>query len=91
MFDSFKREYYGFDSLVGGTQVNFLTFKTIFPIIVLDVRHQRERLASGVVDMILKFSLKEPIPPHTMMYVSTISDFEYKLKSDGNKLTLVSK
>jgi hypothetical protein len=91
MFDSFKREYYGFNSLVGGTQVNFSTFKTLFPIIVLDVRRQSERLRSGVVDMSLRFSLKEPIPQHTMLYVLTISDREYKLKSDGNNLSLVSK
>lgn len=91
MLDSFKREHYGFNSLVGGTQVNYLTFKTLFPIIVLDVRHQSERLRSGIVDMTLKFSFKQPIPQHTVLYVSTISDREYSLKSDGNNLTLISK
>ena len=29
MFDSFKKDYYGIDSLVGGTQVNFPAFKTL--------------------------------------------------------------
>ena len=31
IFDSFKKEYYGIDSLVGGTQVNFPAFKTLYP------------------------------------------------------------
>ena len=40
MFHSFKKEYYGIDSLVGGTQVNFPAFETLFPILVFDVRKQ---------------------------------------------------
>ena len=46
MFDSFKKEYYGIDSPVGGTQVNFTAFKTLFPILVFDVRKQNEKLKS---------------------------------------------
>ena len=47
MFNNFKEEYYGFNSLVGGTQVNFAAFKSLFPIIVFDVRKQKERLKTG--------------------------------------------
>jgi hypothetical protein len=38
MFDDFKKDYYGIDSLVGGTQVNVAAYKSLFPIIVFDVR-----------------------------------------------------
>jgi len=53
-FDDFKKEYYGFNSLVGGTQVNYPAFKSLFPIIVFDVRRQSESLGFGVMDMQLK-------------------------------------
>ena len=54
MFDSFKKDYYSIDSLVGGTQVNFPAFKTLFPILVLDVRKQNEKLHTGVTDIQVK-------------------------------------
>ena len=52
--DSFKKEYYGIDSLVGGTQVNFPAFKTLFPMMVFDVRKQNEKLRTGVTDTQVK-------------------------------------
>ena len=54
MFDSFKKDYYGIDSLVGGTQFNFPAFKTLFPILVFDVRKQNEKLRTGVTDIQVK-------------------------------------
>lgn len=90
MFDNFKKEYYGFNSLVGGTQVNYSSFKTLFPIIVFDVRHQSERLKSGVVDMMLRFDFGEGIPQHTIAHATIISDREYKFTSDGKNLTMIT-
>lgn len=89
-FDNFKKEYYGFNSLVGGTQVNFASYKTLFPLFVFDVRHQSERLKSGVVDMQLKFSFRQAIPQNTHMYAVIISDREYKFTSDGKNLTMIT-
>ena len=90
MFDNFKKEYYGFNSLVGGTQVNYLAFKTLYPIIVFDVRHQSERLKSGVIDMMLRFVFSEGIPQHTIGHATIISDREYKFTSDGKNLTMIT-
>jgi hypothetical protein len=90
MFDNFKKEYYGFNSLVGGTQVNYSSFKTLFPIIVFDVRHQSERLKSGVMDMMLRFTFEEGIPQNTCAYATIISDREYKFTSDGKNLTMIT-
>src|SRR5262249_9646440 len=55
MFDNFKKKYYGFNSLVRGTQVNFPAFKSLFPIIVFDVRRQNEKVQHGIIDMRLQF------------------------------------
>ena len=90
MFDSFKKEYYGFNSLVGGTQVSYLSFKKLFPIIVFDVRHQSERLKSGVIDMMLRFNFSAGIPANTRAYALIISDREYRFSSDGKNLTMIS-
>lgn len=90
MFDNFKKEHYGYNSLVGGTQVNFASFKTLFPLIVLDVRQQSERLKSGVIDMMLRFEFGEGIPQHTKAYAVIISDREYKFESDGKNLLMVT-
>jgi hypothetical protein len=91
MFDNFKKEYYGFNSLVGGTQVNFPAFKSLYPIIVFDVRHQNEKLAVGSIDMQLKFKFQHAVPANTYAYVTIISDRVYHLKSDGKNLVMISK
>src|SRR5271165_6609871 len=49
MFDDFKKDYYGIDSLVGGTQVNVEAYKSLFPIIVFDVRKQNEKIKKAVM------------------------------------------
>src|SRR6266536_1182891 len=90
MFDNFKKEYYSFNSLVGGTQVNFPAFKSLFPIIVFDVRHQSERLKSGVVDINLKFNFNDDVPANTAAYAIIISDRMYKFESDGKNLKMIS-
>lgn len=90
MFTDFKEEYYGFNSLIGGSQVHLATFKTLYPIIVFDVRKQSDELKSGVVDMNLEFQFKEGVPAHTMAYAAIISDRLFKLTSDGINLTMVT-
>src|SRR2546425_158679 len=92
MFNRFKKDYYGFNSLVGGTQVNFSAFKSLFPILVFDVQYQKERAnETGIIDIQLKFSFANPVPANTTAYITTISDRMYHLKSDGKNLVLISK
>lgn len=90
MFDKFKREFYGFNSLVGGTQVNPSAFKKLFPIIVFDVRHQSETLKSDKVNVDLNFRFSVNVPANTTAYAITLSDRMYKLNSDGKNLIMVS-
>ena len=90
MFDNYKKEFFGYNSLVGGTQVNFATYKSLYPIIVFDVSRQNEKLSNGVIDMQLKFKFHDAVPANTMAYVAIISDRVYHLKSDGKNLVMVS-
>jgi len=55
LFDKYKQENLGISKLVGGSQVNVAAFKTVFPIIVFDVKKQSERLKTGVQDIQVRF------------------------------------
>ena len=90
MFDSFKKDYYGIDSLVGGTQVNFPAYKSIYPILVFDVRRQNERLKSGVTDIQVRFNFNANVPVNTTAYSIIISDRFFKMSSDGKNMRVVS-
>jgi hypothetical protein len=90
MMSSFKREHYGFNNLIGGTQINMFDFKKLFPILVLDVRKQKDKLKSGVVDMQLKFFFSEAVPANTIAYAVILSDRLFKLQSDGGNLKVIS-
>ena len=90
MFDDFKRDYYGIESLVGGTQVNVPAYKSLYPIIVFDVRRQNETLKTGVMDIQVKFEFNEAVPVNTTAYSVIISDRFYKLSSDGKSLSVLS-
>ena len=90
MFDIFKKDYYGIDSLVGGTQVNFPAFKSIYPILVFDVRRQNERLKSGVTDIQVRFNFNANVPANTTAYSVIISDRFFKMSSDGKNMRVVS-
>ena len=89
-FDDFKKEYYGIDSLVGGTQVNVAAYKSLFPIIVFDVRKQNEKLKAGVTDIQVRFEFGAAVPANTTAYAIIISDRFYKLSSDGKNMSVVT-
>jgi hypothetical protein len=89
-FDNYKKEKFRFNSLIGGTQVSYPAFKSLFPIFIFDVRKQGEKLASGVIDLQLKVSFSEAVPANTRVYAAIESDRVYKLASDGKNLTMVS-
>ena len=83
MADEFKREYYEFNNLIGGTQIDMINYKKLFPLIVFDVRHQSELIKSNVMNILLNFKFSVNVPVNTSMYVVMISDRLMKLTSDG--------
>ena len=91
MFDEFKEQYYGFNSLVGGSQVNYPAFKSLFPIIVFDVRRQSEVLKTGAIDISLDFTFSNVAPANTRAYALILSDRLYKFESDGKNLRMITK
>ena len=75
---------------MGGTQINVHDFKKLFPIIVLDVRKQKDKLKTGVIDMQLKFFFNEGVPANTTAYTVILSDHLFKLQSDGSNLKVIN-
>ena len=90
MFDEFKKEYYGIDSLVGGTQVSVPDFKKLFPILVFDVRRQKEKLKTNVVDMQVRLFFRQNVPANTTAYSIVISDRFFTLSPDGTHMNVLS-
>lgn len=89
MADEFKREYYEFNNLIGGTQMDMLSYKKLFPLMVFDVRHQSERVRSNVMTMKLDFKFSQNVPADTIMHVVILSDRVMKLTSDGQTPVIV--
>ena len=89
--DKFKKEYYGYNSLIGGTQITPLSFKNMFPFLVFDVRRQSEQLRSGVADMTLKFKFGTAVPANTHVYAIVLSDSLYYMSADGQRMILQRK
>lgn len=90
MFDAFKQDNLGISELVGGTQANVAAFKTLFPIIVFDVRKQFKKIKTGVVDMQVKLEFGTVVPADTTAYAVMLSDRFFKLSSDGKNMSVMS-
>ena len=75
---------------MGGTQVNVASYKSLFPIIIFDVRKQNEKLKTGVTDIQVRFEFGEAVPVNTTAYSVIISDRFYKLSSDGKNMSVVT-
>ena len=62
-----------------------------FPLFVLDVHRQSERLKNSVQDITLKVDFDAVVPGNTMAYALVISDRLLYLDSDGSKFGVVRK
>lgn len=89
--DNFKKEYYGYNSLIGGTQINYASFKSLYPLMVFDVRRQSDALKSGVSDIKIEFLFHEALPGNINAHVVILSDSLYELSSDGSRMDIVRK
>ena len=83
MAENFKKDYYGINNLIGGNQIDLLSYKNLYPIIVFDVRHQSEQVRSNVMSIGLELKFEQPIPAETHLYATIISDRLFRLTSDG--------
>ena len=86
MFDDFKKDLYGYNELIGGSQVNFTAFKSLFPILVFDFTKQSEIVRTGPIDMRVTLNYAAALA-NTVTYALIILDRLFKIVSDGKTIS----
>ena len=86
----FTEKFYGLDPLaVQCLGVDPLNFKNLFPIFIVDVSKQSERLKQGVVDITVEMFFEDNVAAATTAHALLISDRLLKFQSDGRKMNVI--
>ena len=89
MMTDFKEAFYGVDKAVSSGGIDADKYKTLYPLIVLDVSKQMEKLKSTIVDISLKMDFVNNIPLNTHAYALVISDRKLKFESIGKRMNVI--
>jgi len=85
----FRVKYFGMDELVTRSNISPVDYKTLYPLFVLDVTKQSEKLKTSVVDLQIRAFFDAAVPAGTQAYAVVISDKLLTFQSDGNKMSVV--
>ena len=88
-FYGFMEKFYHVDKIIANTGVDTYQYKTIYPIIMFDVKNQSERLKSGITDITVHCTFKTTPTAPTVCHAVMISDRQIRFKSDGNKMVVL--
>ena len=83
----FLPSYYGIENVQ--PNISPIHFKDLYPLHVINISKQPERLKYGVMDMNLRATFSETVPENTQVYALVISDRILKFQSDGRKLNVI--
>ena len=72
---------FGMDELITQTNITPSDYKTLYPLFTFDVREQKEKLKSSVVDIQIKANFTENVSTNTRTFALVISD--------GKKMSVV--
>ena len=89
MILDFKKAFYDQSEKTTSNEITPIEFCSIYPLFVLDMRRQSERIKESVQDIVIKAKFSQAIPANTMAYALLISDRQFKLQSDGRKFAVV--
>ncbi len=85
----FKEQFYGVSEYESGCGINLDQFINLYPIFVIDLRHQSERLKNTMQDIQIRMEFNQNPPANTTAYAVLISDKLMSLESDGNRFHVV--
>jgi hypothetical protein len=85
----FKEQFYGVSEYESGCGINLNQFINLYPIFVIDLRHQSERLKNTMQDIQIRMEFNQNPPANTTAYAVLISDKLMSLESDGNRFHVV--
>ena len=86
----FRENFYGMDKLISNGGINFVDYKTLYPLYIFDVSKQPDALKYGTTNITIECEFSENVPTQTRAYCLCISDREIKFKSDGTQMSIVT-
>ena len=82
----FLPNYYGITQ--AQSNISPIDFKDLYPLHVIDISKQPERIRYGVMDMNIKGAFRTAVPAGTQIYALVISDRVLNFQSDGSKMNV---
>jgi hypothetical protein len=86
----FKPEYYGVPGMESTNSITPVEFCELYPIHVIDLRRQPEKLKDVSLDIKIKTTFSANVPAGTLGYAVLISDRKFFLESDGSNFRMVT-
>jgi hypothetical protein len=85
-----KPEYYGVSGMESTNSITPVEFCELYPIHVIDLRRQPEKLKDVSLDIKIKTAFISNVPAGTLGYALLISDIKFFLESDGSNFRMVT-
>ena len=85
----FRENFYNMDKMLSKVDIDPYQYKSLFPLYVIDVTKQSERLKNSVTDIQIKASFSDNVPANTEAFAVVISDRILKFESNGNKMSVI--
>ena len=85
----FRKNYFSMDRLISNCNINPSDFIDLYPLFVIDVSRQSERLKESTVDIQIRAEFERNVPANTEAFALVISDRILRFESDGQKMNVV--
>jgi len=83
---TFRTKFYGLEELVSSPNIQLSDFKELFPIFILDVSKQSEKLKNSVTDIQINAQFSENLAANTEAFAVVISHKSLIFQNDGQKM-----
>lgn len=85
----FRKKFHHMEPLLSNGYINPSDFIDLYPIFVIDVSHQSERLKESTVDIQIRAEFERNVAANTEAFALVISDRILQFESDGQKMNVV--
>jgi len=84
----FRENYYGLNDNYNDFMISLNDFKDLYPLFVIDVSKQSERLKNSISDITIRVRFNSNVPAFTKCYCLILSDRLMKITSDGSRMMI---
>ena len=85
----FRSKFFNMDELVSNPNITPEDYRQLYPLFLIDVSKQSEKLKYSTTDIQIKMHFSQGIAANTQTYAVIISDRLINFQSDGNKFSVV--